>query len=498
MKSFFALALFYGLIANLWSEITFSKHIAPMIFDNCTECHRPNTAAPFNLMSYRDISKRAKTIANVIEDGYMPPWHPVPGFGHFKGERGLNDSEITMFRQWLEAGKPIGKEDEIPPLPKFPEGWSLGEPDMVVSMPKGFTVPADGKDIYRSFVIPLDLKEDKWVKAIELQPSARAVVHHCLFWMDESGMSRKLDGRSGVPGFRDGELKKKSSLGTWAVGAQSRKLHRDYAMPLPAGSDIVLSTHFHPSGKVEIEKTTIGIYLSDKPSPKKVVEMQVPGFYGKLAGLNIPAGESDFILRGKMKLPIDIEILTAAAHMHYLGTSAKGWATLPSGEVQPLLHIDKWDFNWQGDYHYQEPVYLPKGTVIETEIHYDNSSSNPFNPHDPPQRVKWGLESEDEMGSLIFLIVPKNERDNDKIHKVINYSMALAAKNLNVTNDMELTYENFVLKMDRDGDGIVQVSEIPKKYQRFMKKTDRNRNGVLELEELEKVKSSIARVWGAL
>lgn len=498
MKSLLPLVIICLFPSFLMSEVNFSKDIAPMIFNNCTECHRPNTAAPFSLMSYRDISKRANTIANVIEDGYMPPWHPVAGFGDFEGARGLTEHEISSFREWIDAGKPMGDEAQIPTLPSFSDGWLLGEPDMIVSMPKGFSVPADGKDIYRSFVIPLDLKEDKWVKAIEIQPSARTVVHHCLFWRDESGMARKLDGRGGIPGFEDKELKQKSSLGGWAVGAQARKLPEDYAMPLPAGSDIVLSTHFHPSGKVEVEKTKIGIYLSDKPSSKTVMEMQVPGFYGKYAGLDIPAGESDFVLRGKMQLPMDIEILTAGAHMHYLGTSAKGWATLPNGEVKPLLYIDEWDFNWQGDYHYREPVFLPKGTIVETEIHYDNSSANPFNPYDPPQRIKWGLESEDEMGSLIFMIVPKKEEENSIIQNVMNQSMALAARKQNASTVMELTYENFVKKIDKDGDGIVQVSEIPKQYQKFMIKTDRNKNGNLEEDELVQVKSKIAKVWETL
>ena len=465
------------LLAETSPDVTFSKDIAPLIFNNCTECHRPNTAAPFNLMSFKDVFKRAKTILNVIEEKYMPPWHPVKGHGSFQDERGLSKEQIGLFSKWIDLGKPLGNESEIPSLPTYADGWELGEPDLIVKMPRGYQVKADGRDIYRNFTIPLALKEDKWIKAISIQPSARAVVHHCLYFYDTSGTGRKLDGIDGIPGFKDGKIKKKVSLGGWAVGAESKKLPKDYSILLPKGADLILSTHFHPSGKPETEQTTIGLYFSDQPSSRQVTELQVPGFFGRLSGLNIPAGESNYLLKGTLTLPMDVEILTASAHMHYLGTSAKGWATLPNGEVKDLLYIDEWDFNWQGQYYYKTPLFLPKGTFIETEITYDNSENNPFNPFHPPRNVKWGLQSEDEMGSLIYNIIPHHEKDNPHIEKAIQASIYQGS----------ITYDYMIERLDKNKNGSLQISEFPKKFKKQLVKNDLNKNGTLEKNEIKRI-----------
>src|SRR5579859_2228760 len=181
--------------------VTFSEQIAPIIFNQCAGCHHPGEAAPFSLTSYEDVKKRGTLIAAVTKSRYMPPWHAAPGFGEFLDSRRLSDNQVALIGEWVKEGMPQGDASKTPPLPHFVEGWHLGKPDLVVTMPKGFALPASGPDIYRNFVVPLNLTEDKWVRAIEFHPGTRSVVHHSLFSYDASGTLRKRDGADGKPGF---------------------------------------------------------------------------------------------------------------------------------------------------------------------------------------------------------------------------------------------------------------------------------------------------------
>ena len=176
--------------AEVPDQVTFSEHVAPIIYDNCVECHRAGEAAPFALDSYAAVRKRAKTVRAVTEDRYMPPWHPVAGHGVFKDSRRLSDEQLALIDRWVETGMAEGDPQKAPPLPTFPGGWRMGKPDMVVTMPKAYEVRADGPDIYRNFVVPLKLSEDKWVTGVEIRPTARPVVHHCLYFLDDSGQAQ--------------------------------------------------------------------------------------------------------------------------------------------------------------------------------------------------------------------------------------------------------------------------------------------------------------------
>ena len=408
---------------------TFTEDIAPIIYNNCTECHRNGQAAPFTLRTYSDVKKRARLISKVTQDGFMPPWHPVEGHGKFVDERRLTADELATLKNWHKSGMAEGPADKLPEPPQFASDWLLGKPDMIVQMPKAYTVKADGPDIYRNFVIPLDLKEEKWVAGFEVRPSARAVLHHVILRIDQTGEARKADGARGTPGFSgmrgigrsargsrrggsndvfSGSL---GGLGGWAVGGTPRILPLGLARKLPAGADIVLNSHFHPSGKEEQEQTTIGLYFTDKKPQRTLIGFQVPPVFGSISGIDIPAGESNYELTSKFTTPVDIDLVGVGAHMHYIGHTAKATATLPDGTVKPLFYIDDWDFNWQGRYTYDKPLRLPAGTTVEGSVSFDNSATNPHNPFNPPRRIKWGLESTDEMGSVIFSAVPADEAD---------------------------------------------------------------------------------------
>jgi mono/diheme cytochrome c family protein len=397
--------------ANLPAAVTFAEHVAPIVFDRCASCHRPGEAGPFPLLTYKDVRKRGKLIQQVTARRFMPPWHPAPGHGEFQNERRLSDEQIALLKRWVETGMAEGEPARLPELPKFPEGWQLGKPDLVVSMDRAFEVPATGRDIYRNFVLPLNLKEDKWVTAVELRPSARSVVHHVLFFLDRTGRMIKRDGQGGKPGFSGQGFGLGGSLGGWAAGGQPAHLPQGLGMPLPRGSDLILQTHFHPSGKVEREKTTVGLYFAKKKPERTLVSFQAPPLFGMLSGISIPAGNKEYKVRGTFKAPVDMDLISVGGHAHYVCTNMKATAKLPDGSTKSLLYLPKWDFNWQSTYMYKAPVRLPKGAVIDVELTYDNSAANPANPFDPPRRINWGPASTDEMGSVIFGAVAARESE---------------------------------------------------------------------------------------
>ncbi|MCI0749485.1 MAG: hypothetical protein L0Y32_02910, partial [Nevskiales bacterium] len=299
--------------------------------------------------------------------------------------------------------------------------------------------PADGPDIYRSFVLPLNLPEDKWVRAIEFRPGARTVVHHSLFFYDTTGSARQRDRADPRPGYdrgmggfsRSASSRKDSmpeysspsvsaptgSLGGWAVGAPAVSLPEGLAWYLPKGADLILATHFHPSGKPEQEISTFGLYFADRAPRRQFTSIQLPPAFAALEGLDIPPGAKEYLIEDSFTLPVDARAFIISAHAHYLGKQMKLSAQLPDGQTQVLLWIRDWDFNWQGAYQFQEFVALPKGTRLAATITYDNSADNPRNPSSPPQRVRWGEGSTDEMGSLTLLVVAENETDLSRLKK---------------------------------------------------------------------------------
>ncbi|MBO0799353.1 MAG: hypothetical protein J2P31_11085, partial [Blastocatellia bacterium] len=403
-------------------SLTFSKDIAPIIFDKCSTCHRPGAIAPFSLLNYNDVRKRAKQIAEITEKRIMPPWKADQGDYEFQGDRRLSVEQIELIREWVAAGAPEGDPKDAPAAPAFTDGWQLGKPDLIAKMSEAYEVPADGPDIYRNFALPLGLTEDKWVRAIEFRPGARAVVHHSLFFFDATGSARRQDEEDPLPGYsgRMGGLVRGlfsvrntarnqstpvGGLGGWAVGAQARVLPDGLAWFLPKGSDLVLSTHFHPDGKAEKEISTLGIYFADKPPTQKFTSIQLPPLFGVFAAIDIPPGEKEFAIEDSFVLPVDVKAFGVTAHAHYLGRQMKMTAHFPDGQTRTLLWISDWDFAWQDQYQFKEFISLPKGTRLNVRITYDNSADNPRNPSSPPKRVRWGEGSTDEMGGISLQVV---------------------------------------------------------------------------------------------
>lgn len=410
-----------ALVASAQAQtVTYSQDIAPILYANCSACHRPGQVAPFSLLSYNDALTHGKTIAATVQSRYMPPWKPEPGWVPFRDERRLTDAQIALIQKWVDQGMPQGDPSTAPAPPSFADDWQLGTPDLILEMPEGFNIPPDGPDIYRNFAIPTGVTDDKWVRAIELRPSARPVVHHALFYSDTGGAALALDGQDGQPGFpglgtvftaqTDPFNALTGGLGGWVPGTTPEFLPPGIAMALPANSALLIQMHFHPNGMPQTEKSRIGIYFGPKPD-RDLTQLQAPAFFGIRANIDIPAGDADYKVRGSFTLPVDVDAVSVGAHAHYLGKSAKLTATLPTGEVKILLWIKQWDFSWQDQYIFKDLLFLPKGTRLDGEYTYDNSAGNLRNPFYPPKEVKWGENSTDEMGSLILNVLAHQQSD---------------------------------------------------------------------------------------
>jgi mono/diheme cytochrome c family protein len=394
------------------APVTFNRQIAPIIYQNCSSCHRPGEAAPFPLLSYQDVSRKGRTIAKATASHFMPPWKAAPASYPYRDERRLTEDQIALIQTWVSQGMPEGKRAEKIEPPKFASGWQLGKPDLIVEMPAAYHVPADGPDIYRNIPVPSGLTEDKWITAIDMKPSARAVVHHVLYFADPNGRAHEKPQQGAEPGFSGMRAGGATiPLGGWAVGAQPHFFPEGLALRLPKGSDLVVQYHFHPTGKPEAEKSLIGLYFAKQAPERTLTRIQMPPHYSLFSGLDIPAGEKDFVIRDSYTLPVAVDGVGMSAHAHYIAKKLKMTATLPDGDVKTLLLINDWDFAWQDKYFFQQLVPLPAGTRLDAEIHWDNSADNPHNPSCPPIRVTWGEETKDEMGSISLIAVPHQESD---------------------------------------------------------------------------------------
>ena len=388
---------------------TFTKDIAPIVWKRCAGCHRAGEVGPFPLLSYEDVSKRASFVKQVVEKRQMPPWKAAPGYGAFHNEQRLDEADVALIARWVEEGCEQGDPKDLPAPPTFTQGWQLGEPDLILKMPTPFEVPASGGDVFRCFVIPTSLLEDKAVAAIEFRPGNPKVVHHALFFLDSRGRARERDAKDpepGYPGFGGPGILPTGMLGGWAPGGGLKPLPEGMGRLLPKNSDLVLQLHYHPSGKLETDQSQIGLYFAKTPLSQTRILSAVA-----LAdrAIDIPPGETDHrVTPREFVLPVDVQAIGITPHMHWIGKEMKVWATKPDGTNVPLIWINDWDFNWQGNYLFAEPIPLPKGTRLHLEARYDNSDKNPRNPSKPPVRVTHGEQTNDEMCLCGIQVIPND------------------------------------------------------------------------------------------
>ena len=392
------------------AQVTFNRGIAPIVFRSCATCHRPGEAAPFSLLNYSDVKKHARQIVDVTQSRAMPPWLPEPQRLKFADELRLSDAELNLIRNWVEQGELEGNAADLPPTPKFVEGWRLGKPDLVLTANKPLTLPPSGTDTYWNFIFPVPIEETRWVKAIEIRPGDKRYVHHANILVDRGGSSRQRETQPGA-GFGGMEIRIESQvfdpdshLLFWKPGTIPYVEPEGMALRLDKGTDLILNTHLQPSGKPEVIQPSIGLYFTPHPATKLPMLLQLEND----AKLDIPAGQKDFLVTDEFTLPIDVELLAIYPHAHYLGKDIQAFATLPDGTTKTLVHIPQWNLNWQAVYRYAEPVQLPQGTKVSLRYVYDNSEDNPLNPNHPPARVKGGNRSSDEMCHLWLQVLPVN------------------------------------------------------------------------------------------
>ena len=387
---------------------TYTRDIAPILFRSCAPCHRPGEAAPFSLLTYADAKSHARLIEELTKRRLMPPWLPAGDDPKFADDLRLSDADIARLRDWAESGAAEGNPAELPPAPKFAEGWQLGKPDLVVKATKVYALAAGGGDVYWNFVFRAPVDRQRWLKAIEIRPGDKRLVHHANVLVDR-GQTARLQEKAPGDGFGGMELTIESEAFDpdshflfWKPGSAPYVEPDGMAISLDANADLVLNMHLQPSGKPETLQPTLGLYFTDKPATMHPILLQMEND----GALDIPAGTKDFVVSDEFTLPVSVSLLAIYPHAHYLGRDLEATATLPDGKTQRLIHIANWDLNWQAVYRYTDPMTLPAGTKITMRFAYDNSAENVRNPNHPPARVVAGNRASDEMAHLWLQVLP--------------------------------------------------------------------------------------------
>ena len=394
---------------------TYTKDVAPILFKNCTGCHRPGEIAPMSLLTFDDVRPRAKDIRDKIDEGVMPPWHADMPHGTFLNERGLTEQEKSTIFRWVANGAPKGDPKDMPATPDYPKGWSIGTPDVVLEMAEEYHVPADDVVQYEYFYIPTNFTEPKWVQAIEVRPGNRNVVHHVLVRYKAKPDIRRAPVLelnpeltklpAPTPGLRpqrEDEIPARL-LATYAPGTNPQVFPPGTALRLEPGGVIELQMHYTAAGQDETDRTKVGLIFSKDPSPREVRASQ---FFN--ATLRLPAGAADVAVNAEVQFVQDATVWGLFPHTHVRGKKWEYVLQLPDGSKKTILSVPRYDFNWQSYYMFREPLQVPKGSKILSTAWYDNSAGNRANP-DPTVDVKWGDQTWEEMQYTGILFSPSSQ-----------------------------------------------------------------------------------------
>ena len=406
--------------------VTFNRDVAPIFYQHCATCHRPIReaglanplnpvngskdplcvgGAPFSLLDYASARAHASEIVQATTTRAMPPWLPEPDV-HFAHQRRLTDEQIVLIQRWAEGGAPEGDSLQKPTPPAFTDGWQLGTPDLIVTMPEAYALPPKGGDVFRNFVFTVPAAPARYVRAIEFRADNPKVIHHANVAVDPGRVARRLDRADPGPGFAAMPDDQVQNVYGWSPGRVPVFEPTDTAWTLDEGSDLAVQLHLVPSGSLEQVRPSIGLYFSPTPPSRTPVVIRLES-----KSIDIPAGAQSYVVEDRYVLPVDVDAISVYPHAHYLATEMTGVATLPDGTRRPLLTIKQWDIKWQDQYRYAAPVPLPKGTTVSMRFVYDNSDRNTNNPARPAHRVRWGAKSTDEMGALWIEVIPRRSED---------------------------------------------------------------------------------------
>jgi len=451
--------------AEQHSEVTYSNQIARIFQNRCVECHREGEIAPFTLTDYDEVAGWADTIAEVVRDRRMPPWHANPDHGKFSNDRGLTEEEKTKIFAWVAAGAPQGDRKQLPEPREYLTGWSLPEaPDLVLNIQdEPFTVAAEGEVEYQYFQADPGLTEDKWVKASQIVPGNAAVVHHVLAFVRKPGQRGRDFGANGL-GF----------LAAYVPGYRTKPFAEGMAKFVPAGSTLVFQVHYTPVGSEQQDQCKIGLSFAEPEEVTHLVQTVSTGD----RGIRIPPHESNYRAEATMvpyKHPL--QVLSFAPHMHLRGTAFRYEAIYPDGEREVLLDVPNYDFNWQTSYELLESKILPPGTKVHCVAHWDNSEDNLTNP-DPTETVRWGDQTWEEMMIGFFDVALPVDREK------LLADGSIPALEPNLPAAMEQA-KQLIAQFDEDGDGEITRDELPEGQARqFFKMIDQDGDDELELDEV--------------
>lgn len=360
---------------------TYHREISRIMQAHCIECHREGGLGPFSLESLEDLEEHAGMVRKQVERGAMPPWFAALGaHAVFSNDRSLPDADKSALLAWLKSGRPAGDPAESPLPRKFPEGWTVGTPDLVLQIPEPVAIQAEGTMRYQNRVVETNLAEDRWVQGYEILPTAPDVVHHVIVKVHPKGSAIRQRGE-GEEGF----------FAAYVPGNSHRMLPPGFAKRLPAGSRLSFQIHYTPNGKATTDQVKIGLIFAKEPPRNEVHVAAVAQ-----PRLNIPPGDANHVETKRQVIPLNMNITAFMAHMHVRGKSFKYELTTPDGKTETLLDIPRYDFNWQLQYDYAQPKFIPRGSTMTITAVFDNSSGNPANP-DPSKTVRWGDQTYDEM-----------------------------------------------------------------------------------------------------
>ncbi|HEY2153476.1 MAG TPA: cytochrome c [Vicinamibacterales bacterium] len=412
---------------------TYSKDVAPIFYKNCTNCHRPGEIAPMSLLTYKDTRPWAKSIGAQVGRGAMPPWHADPAHGEFLNDRRLSDHDQATIVAWVNAGAPEGNPADLPAAPAYASEWEIGKPDAIVGMADDYPIPAQGTIPYQYFEIPTTFTEDKWIQAMEVRAGNPSVLHHVIVYAraptpatpsavaappagaapapaarpvplfvfkegtqipsgQTGGRPLPVDQRvTPGPNDRPAPARMGPTVGGFAPGQFLRVYQEGTAMRLPAGATLILQSHYTSNGTPTTDRTRVAFKFASKPPQTEV------RFASLVNGsLHIPAGAADYRVDAEMTISRDVTLWSILPHTHVRGVRWSYDAIYPDGRTETILSVPKYDFNWQTDYVFKQPLKLPKGTMIHATAWYDNSSANKSNP-DPTKEVWWGDQTWEEM-----------------------------------------------------------------------------------------------------
>jgi len=447
--------------------VTYSNRIATILQNRCVECHRAGDIGPFSLVSYEDAAGWSEMIAEVVRDQRMPPWHARSEEGQFRNDRQLSEDEKVAIARWAADGAPQGEATDLPEPRAFVTGWQLPkDPDAVFTIQKRpFQVQAEGELDYQWFVVDPGFTKDTWVRAVEIVPGNRSVVHHILAFV------RTGDATIGIG---DG----KGYFAGYVPGARADTLPTGMAKLVPAGAKLAFQVHYTPNGSRQIDQSKIGLVFADPGS----VTHRVVSSSALSRDVKIPPQVADHREEARSRgIPWDSQLLSMSPHMHFRGKSIRYEAVFPDGRREGLLDVPRFDFNWQTEYRLNKPLALPAGSRIEVVAHFDNSAANPNNP-DPSKLVTWGEQSWDEMLIGYFTIALP-----------VDVEIALPESDLRAPSEAAAMNDRRARKifqrLDANGDAALTVDEVPLAMKVAFSLADKDGNGQVSVEEFAAVAS---------